>query len=251
MTTEKRAAIYTRQFSEKEILETQIDQCKHYCLNRSYSIDINQLYYEHSTDEQNRPALQRLLDTAKNGLLDVVVITAPGILSSSPSELVTILVQFKNTGVQVETITPSFLDGLLHRPKQTEHKNISLKPHKQKRRSRWTEHAIRGPITEKSQDSDRKRAAIYVRVLAHVGQLKELCNRYGYMINDDHIYTEVQQDNEEYNRPELQRFLESVKSGSIDIVVLKNVQDFSKRPSHLITILNILEKAGVWVETIE
>jgi DNA invertase Pin-like site-specific DNA recombinase len=88
-------------------------------------------------------------------------------------------------------------------------------------------------------------------VQAHTEQLKALCDRYGYIINDAHIYVEFQQDNEEYNRPELQRFLASVKSGLIDIVVLKNVQDFSKRPSHLITILNVLENAGVWVETLE
>jgi DNA invertase Pin-like site-specific DNA recombinase len=59
-----------------------------------------------------------------------------------------------------------------------------------------------------------------------------------------------EQDSPELN-PELSRLTAVAKGGLIDVVVLTNVQMFTRRPSYLAVILQTLQGAGVQVETIE
>ena len=51
--------------------------------------------------------------------------------------------------------------------------------------------------------------------------------------------------------PELNRLTEVAKNGLLDVVVLTNVQIFTRRPSYLAVILQVFQDAGVQVETIE
>jgi DNA invertase Pin-like site-specific DNA recombinase len=256
MTKGKRAAIYTRKFhadSLKDLpLAAEVEQCKDYCLRQNYSVDDNQIYYEQATSELDSPKLKLLFEAAKNGLLDVVVITGPGKLSSSPSELVTILQQFKEVGVQIETTTPSFMDGLLSRPKTTEH--IHAKKRRHKKHSKWTEYAINGDIASAA-DSRPTRAAIYAYPQQKQGsenpldiqiiECRKHCKRYNYSINYE------LRESDEQNRPELNRLIEVARNGLIDVVVLVNIQGFHKRPSYLINTVQIFQDVGIQIDTID
>ncbi len=196
MSRGKRAAIYTRSFQAKLLrdkpLEIEVERCKAYCARWGYSIDEDQIYYEIQLDseEQSQPELYRLLAAAKRGCIDVVVITGPGRLSSSPSELITIIQQFQNAGVKVETTEPSFLD----RAKSTEHDQMKDGvQYRQKKRSKWTEYEIVGAPTIQQQNGLR-RVAIYAKGDANalqeqIGRCKAYCARNGYRIDKEQLYT--------------------------------------------------------------
>ena len=258
----KRAAIYTRSFQAKVLrdkpLEIEVERCKAYCARWGYSIDENQIYYEIQTDgdEQDQPELYHLLAAAKRGCIDVVVITGPGRLSSSPAELVTIIQQFQNVGVKVETTEPSFLD----RAKSTECDQMkSGVQYRQKKRSKWTEYEIVGAPTIQQQNGLR-RVAIYAKgdtnsLQEQIEHCKAYCARNGYRIDKDQLYFEVREGTDEQDRPELNpelnRLTEVAKGGLIDVIVLTNVQMFTRRPSYLAVILQVFQDAGVSIETID
>lgn len=258
----KRAAIYTRSFQAKMLknksLEGEVERCKAYCARCGYHVDEDQIYYEvqSESDEQGQPELDRLVAAAQRGYIDVVVITGPGRLSSSPAELITIIQQFQSGGVRVETTEPSFLD----RTKSTEQAQVrgSIQS-RQKKRSKWTEYEIAGAPTIQQQNA-LWRVAIYAKGDANslqeqVKRCQAYCTSNGYEIGKDQLYTEVregtdEQDSPELN-PELSRLIAVAKSGLIDMVVLTNVQMFTRRPSYLAIVLQTLQDAGVRVETIE
>jgi DNA invertase Pin-like site-specific DNA recombinase len=255
---EKRAAIYTRRF-QATILDkqsdTEIERCKVHCLALNYIVSKEHIYAEQTTDEQDRPELQRLLAAAKNGLIDTVVITGPGRLSSSPADLLTLVEQFKAAGVQIETIEPSFLDGLLNKTPAV--KSSPTRYRKEKKRSHWTEHAIHGDRSMQERRSPPPRAAIYAGSFRttpaklQIQQLKTRCQIHGYSLDSEHIYYDTDPDVNGSNRPKLQALIEAATNGHIDVIVLNNIQDFSQRPSHLINIIQIFKDAGVVIETIE
>lgn len=258
----KRAAIYTRSFQAKVLRErplaVEIDRCKAYCTTWGYSINNDQIYYEVQLngDEQDQPELSRLLVAAKRGCIDIVVITGPGRLSSSPAELITIIQQFQNVGVKVETTEPSFLD----RSQLTERDHIkNSTQYCHRKRSKWAEYEIVGtPAIQ--QHNGLRRVAIYARgntqsSQQQIEQCKAYCNSNGYRIDMGHLYSEIQghideQDHPELN-PELNRLTEVAKNGLIDVVVLTNVQVFTRRPSYLAAILQVFQDTGVQVITIE
>ena len=258
----KRAAIYTRSFQAKILkdkpLEIEVERCKAYCARWGYSTAEDQIYCEVQSDggEQSQPELYRLLVAAKRGCIDVVVITGPGRLSSSPAELITIIQQFQNVGVKVETTEPSFLD----RAKPAEHDQPkSSVQYRQKKRSKWTEYEIVGAPTIQQQNG-LKRVAIYAKgntnsLQEQIKRCKAYCVSNGYRIDNDQLYCEAQEGTDEQDRPELNpelnRLTEVAKSGLIDIVVLANVQVFTRRPSYLAVILQVFQDAGVQVGTIE
>jgi DNA invertase Pin-like site-specific DNA recombinase len=262
MSKGKRAAIYTRSFQARMLknkpLEGEVERCKAYCARCGYHVDEDQIYYEvqSGSDEQGQPELDRLIAAAQRGWIDVVVITGPGRLSSSPAELITILQQFQSVGVKVETTEPSFLD----RTKPTEQAQVrgSIQS-RQKKRSRWTGYEIAGAPTIQQQNALR-RVAIYAKgdadsLQEQVKRCKAYCTSNGYEIGKDQLYAEVregsdEQDSPELN-PELSRLTAVAKGGLIDVVVLTNVQMFTRRPSYLAVILQTLQGAGVQVETIE
>jgi DNA invertase Pin-like site-specific DNA recombinase len=252
----KRAAIYTRMFQAK-ILDKQpevdIERCKAHCLTSNYIITNEHIYYEQTAEGEAE--LQRLLEAARKDLIDIVVITGPGRLSSSPADLITILEQFKAVGVRVETVDPSFLDGLLNNPPGARY--LPARYNKKKKRSHWTEYAINGNIATSESNGAIERAAIYagsfrpMEARVQIERLKARCNGRGYSLKSEHIYYDTQQDVNGSYRPELKRLLEVARNGSIDVVVLNNVQDFSQRPSYLIEILQTFQDTNVRVETIE
>jgi DNA invertase Pin-like site-specific DNA recombinase len=258
----KRAAIYTRSFQAKILkdkpLVGEVERCKAYCTRWGYSIDEDQIYYEVQSDgdQQGQPELDRLVATAKRGCIDVVVITGPGRLSSSPAELITIIQQFQSAGVKVETTEPSFLD----RAKPTEHGQMKNNmQYCQKKRSKWTEYEIVGASTTQQQNTLR-RVAIYAKGDANslqeqIKRCKAYCTSNGYRIGKDQLYSEIQEGSDEQDRPELNpelsRLTEVAKNGLLDMVVLTNVQMFTRRPSYLAIVLQTLQDAGVQVETIE
>jgi DNA invertase Pin-like site-specific DNA recombinase len=258
----KRAAIYTRSFQAKILREKslagEVERCKAYCATWGYSIDNDQIYYEVQPDgnEQSQPELDRLLAAAKNGSIDVVVVTGPGRLSSSPSELITIIQQFQSVGVKVETTEPSFLD----RTKPTEQSQMrsGMQSH-QKKRSKWTEYQMVGAPTILQQHGQR-RVAIYAKgdaksLREQVKRCQAYCASNGYKVEGDQLYAEVRAGFDEQDRPELNpvlnRLIEVAKNGLLDVVILTNVQMFTRRPSYLAAILQIFQDAGVQVETIE
>lgn len=258
----KRAAIYTRSFQAKilknKTLEGEVERCKAYCARWGYNIDEEQIYYEVQSDgnEQGQPELDRLLAVAKRGSIDIVVVTGPGRLSSSPAELITIIQQFQSVGVKVETTDPSFLDRA--KPSQQDEMKNSIQ-YRQKKRSKWTEYEIVGIPTVQRQNSLR-RVAIYAKgdtnsLHEQIKRCRAYCTRNGYMIDMDQLYSEIlegsgEQDCPELN-PELNRLTEVAMSGLIDVIVLTNVQIFTRRPSYLAVILQVFQDAGVEVETIE
>src|SRR5207245_8752183 len=119
------------------------------------SSDKDEIYYEVQSDgdELGQPELYRRLTGANSGYIDVVVITGPGRLSSSPAELITIIQQFQHVGVKVETTEPSFLE----RAKPTEQSQMKngVQYH-QKKRSKWTEYEIVGAPTIQQQNGLRR-----------------------------------------------------------------------------------------------
>jgi len=258
----KRAAIYTRSFQAKILrdkpLEGEVERCKAYCATWGYSIDKDQIYYEVQSDgdEQGQPELYRLLTAAKSGCIDVVVITGPGRLSSSPAELITIIQQFQHVGVKVETTEPSFLD----RPKVAERDQMkNAVPYRQKKRSKWTEYEMVGAPTIQQQNG-QKRVAIYAKGDTNsrqeqIKRCKAYCTSNGYSVDKDQLYSEARASTDEQDRPELNpelnRLTEVAKNGLLDVVVLTNVQMFTRRPSYLAAILQVFQDAGVQVETIE
>ncbi len=262
MSKGKRAAIYTRSFQARMLknksLEGEVERCKSYCARCGYRIDEDQIYYEvqSESDEQGQPELDRLVAAAKRGCIDVVVVTGPGRLSSSPAELITIIQQFQSEGVKVETTEPSFLDGM--KPIGQNQMKNGVQSH-QKKRSRWTEYEIVGAPTILQQNTLR-RVAIYAKGDANslqeqVKRCKAYCTSSGYEIGKDQLYCEVREGSDEEDcpelNPELSRLIAVAKGGLIDTVVLTNVQMFTRRPSYLAVILQILQDTGVQVETIE
>jgi DNA invertase Pin-like site-specific DNA recombinase len=253
MMSGERAAIYTRKFQAKILdkqPEAEIQRCKAYCLTSNYVTTNEHIYFDQTTNGQ--PELQRLLEAAKSGLIDVVVITGPGRLSNSPADLITILEQLKAAGVRVATIEPSFLDGHFSKPAVTRH--LPPRRRKEPKRSRWTEYAINGPIVTSEQG---KQAAIYagsfrpIPARVQIARLKARCEAHGYSLKGEHIYFEMQPDANGTDRPELERLLEAARSGSIDIIMLNNIQDFSQKQSYLAYVVQALQEAMVRVETVE
>ncbi len=258
----KRAAIYTRSFQAKILREKslvgEVERCKAYCATWGYSIDKDQIYYEVQPDgnEQSQPELSRLLVAAKNGHIDVVVVTGPGRLSSSPAELISIIQQFQSLGVKVETTDPSFLD----RTKPTERSQMrSGMQSRQKKRSKWTEYQMVGVPTIQQQHGQR-RVAIYAKgddtsLLEQIKRCQAYCTSNGYRIEEDQLYAEVRAGTDEQDRPELNpvlnRLTKVAKSGLLDVIILTNVQTFTRRPSYLATVLQVFQDTGVQVETIE
>ncbi len=262
MSKGKRAAIYTRSFQAKMLknkpLEGEVERCKAYCARCGYHVDEDHVYYEIQSDSdgQGQPELNRLIVAAKSGYIDVVVVTGPGRLSSSPAELISLIQQFQSVGVRVETTEPSFLD----RARSTEQDQMrSGVPSHQKKRSRWTEYEIVGTPTVQQQNT-LKRVAIYAKGDANslqeqVKRCQAYCTSNGYRVDKDQFYAEMregpdEQDHPELN-PELNRLTEVAKKGLLDMIVLTNVQMFTRRPSYLAAILQIFQDAGVQVETIE
>jgi len=262
MSRVKRAAIYTRGFQAKVLREkplaVEVERCKAYCATWGYSIDNDQIYYEIQSDgdEQGQPELSRLLAAAKKGYIDVVVITGPGRLSSSPAELITIIQQFQNVGVKVETTEPSFLD----RSHLTERDYIkNSRQYRHKKRSKWTEYEMIGTPTIQRRNGLR-RVAIYARgdtksTQQQIEQCKAYCISNSYRIDQDQLYSEIREHIDDQDRPELNpelnRLTEVAKNGLLDVVVLTNVQMFTRRPSYLAAILQVFQDTGVQVVTIE
>ena len=258
----KRAAIYTRSFHAKILknkpLEGEVERCKAYCARCGYHVDEKQIYCEIQSDSdgQGQPELDHLVAVAKSGCIDVVVVTGPGRLSSSPAELISLIQQFQSVGVRVETTEPSFLD----RAKPTEQGQVKsgVQSH-QKKRSRWIEYEIVGAPAVQQQNT-LKRVAIYAKgdtssLQEQVKRCQAYCTSNGYRVDKDQLYAEVRegpdgQDHPELN-PELNRLTEVAKKGLLDIVVLTNVQMFTRRPSYLAAILQVFQDAGVQVQTIE
>lgn len=257
----KRAAIYTRSFQARILkdksLEAEVERCKAYCARWGYCVDEEQIYYEvQSDDKPGQPELNRLLAVAKRGGVDVVVITGPGRLSSSPAELITIIQQFERVGVKVETTEPSFLDRT-KTAQQSQMKNAIQ--NRQKKRSKWTEYEIIGSSTIQQQNGLR-RVAIYAKGNAtslqeQIKRCRAYCAHNGYRLGKDQLYSEIQTRSDEHDRPELNpelnRLLDVAKSGSINVVVLTNVQMFTRRPSYLAVILQVFQDTGVAIETLE
>jgi len=79
----KRAAIYTRSYQLKQLggtnsIQTQIDLCKAYCAQHSYTLSEDQIYYEigEGTVDPDRPELERLRRAAQQGFIDVLVVAS-------------------------------------------------------------------------------------------------------------------------------------------------------------------------------
>jgi DNA invertase Pin-like site-specific DNA recombinase len=131
--------------------------------------------------------------------------------------------------------------------------------YRQKKRSKWTEYEIVGVPTIQQQNGLR-RVAIYAKgdtnaLQEQIGRCKAYCARNGYRIDKEQLYSEVREGTDEQDRPELNpelnRLTELAKNGLIDVVVLTNVQMFTRRPSYLAVILQVFQDAGVVIETID
>ena len=109
--TPKRAAIYARiaaarQGDGHDPLSIQIEAVKRYCDERGYIVDENHIYQEIvSGESNNRPKVALLLDRAKQGEFDVVVVFALNRLSRNFSKVAVLLATLEGYGVQVESIT--------------------------------------------------------------------------------------------------------------------------------------------------
>src|SRR5262245_47049004 len=111
-TAPKRAALYTRSAGSQEpgeeynALATQIRLCMMYGQSQGDTTDDKDIYSEignGTTDQNRRPQLTTLLEAAKQGAFDVLVIATHNRLSHSLTHTTAILEELKQYGVQVES----------------------------------------------------------------------------------------------------------------------------------------------------
>ena len=96
----KNAVIYAYQASpEKNGLETQIEHCKKYCLDNS--LNVIAVYQE---EVGNRTERARLLESAKAGGFEVVVVRDFSRFSRNSIELLDVTLQLKESGVEIQTL---------------------------------------------------------------------------------------------------------------------------------------------------
>src|SRR5712692_6102662 len=109
--TRKNAAIYARiatarQHEEHDPLSIQIEAVQRYCSEKGYTVDENHIYQEIvSGADMKRPIVALLLDRAKQGEFDVVVVFALNRISRNPSKAAVLLATLEGYGVRVESIT--------------------------------------------------------------------------------------------------------------------------------------------------
>ena len=111
---EKRAAIYTRSAASQEpgeennALATQIRLCKMHCQVQGYTTDEKCIYSvigSGNDDSYNRhPQLTALLEAAKLGAFDVLVIATHNRLSRRLAYAAAIIEELQQYGVEVESI---------------------------------------------------------------------------------------------------------------------------------------------------
>jgi site-specific DNA recombinase len=112
-TAPRRAALYTRSAASQEpgeennALATQIRLCKMHCQVQGYATDEKHIYSEigSGNDGQSpRPQLTALLEAAKQGAFEVLVIATQNRLSRRLIHANTIIEELQQYGVQVESV---------------------------------------------------------------------------------------------------------------------------------------------------
>lgn len=115
--TRKRAAIYARiaaarQGEEHDPLRLQIEAVQRYCSEKGYIVNEHHIYQEIvSGADMQRPGVALLLDRAKQGEFDIVVVFALNRLSRNFAKIAVLLATLAGYGVQVESITEPTSDS--------------------------------------------------------------------------------------------------------------------------------------------
>jgi site-specific DNA recombinase len=106
----KRAAIYARNATIQELIPgyaegAQVHDALAYLRAKGYQLVPDLIYSEVASGTAvERPGLAALLDAARRGEFEVLVVFDHDRLSRSPSQLGTLLADFQQQGVQVESI---------------------------------------------------------------------------------------------------------------------------------------------------
>src|SRR5260221_511224 len=103
-----RAAIYARVSSEKQrdnySLDTQLDGCRKYALDRGLTVQADHEFVEaHTASVVSRPQLDKLLDLAETGQVDTLIVYHLDRLSrGGPGDQYYLDSEFKRHGVKIE-----------------------------------------------------------------------------------------------------------------------------------------------------
>ena len=104
------------------------------------------------------------------------------------------------------------------------------------------------------------RAAIYCRVSSsgqetdgsslqtQEAKCREYAAQRDYSVDEAHVYREVYSGTELWNRPQLTRLRDAVRSGAVNVVIAYDIDRLSREPVHLGVILSEADHVGVGVE---
>ena len=102
-----RVAIYARvsddQQKEKQTVESQLAEVRQFAADNNWSLDEQHIYVDdgHSGFYLDRPALDRLRDAARDGLIDLLLVHDPDRFSRKYAYQVLLLEEFQRWGVEV------------------------------------------------------------------------------------------------------------------------------------------------------
>jgi site-specific DNA recombinase len=147
----KRAAIYARiatapQGAEPDPLRLQIATAKHYCSEKGYTVNESHMYQEviSGAGYKNHPKISALLESARQGAFDVLVVFALSRLSRNPADVAILIATFEGYGVQVESITEpegdSSVDAVLSEMLTALNRQVTLLQKEANRRRRSQGH---------------------------------------------------------------------------------------------------------------
>ncbi|MDQ3692782.1 MAG: recombinase family protein [Chloroflexota bacterium] len=111
---QRRAAIYCRVSTSKQVegtsLDTQEQFCREYAERQGYAVEPDLVVREVYTGEElwDRPKLARLRDEVRRGTVDVIISYAVDRLSRDPVHLLVVLSEAEHVGAGVEFVTEPF-----------------------------------------------------------------------------------------------------------------------------------------------